>query len=131
CTPSSTRASPSKRPSTRSWEGRSRRSASGEARPTTVEIRLDYERPLSNIEPTPFGDKYTLVEHIATGGMAEVYRAHYSGIEGFAKELVVKRLREEFVERPDVVRMFLDEARVAATLTHNNVVHTYDLGELY
>jgi serine/threonine protein kinase len=86
---------------------------------------------LSNIEPTPFGDKYLLVEHIATGGMAEVYRAQYTGIEGFAKELVVKRLREEFVERPDVVRMFLDEARVAATLTHNNVVHTYDLGELY
>jgi serine/threonine protein kinase len=85
---------------------------------------------LSNIEPTPFGDKYLLVEHIATGGMAEVYRAQYTGIEGFAKELVVKRLREEFVERPEVVQMFLDEARVAATLTHNNVVHTYDLGEI-
>jgi len=86
---------------------------------------------LSNIEPTPFGDKYLLVEHIATGGMAEVYRAQYTGIEGFAKELVVKRLREEFVERPEIVQMFLDEARVAATLTHNNVVHTYDLGEIY
>jgi serine/threonine protein kinase len=85
---------------------------------------------LSNIEPTPFGDKYVLVEHIATGGMAEIYRAQYTGIEGFAKELVVKRLREEFAERPDVVQMFLDEARVAATLTHNNVVHTYDLGEI-
>ncbi|NVB41179.1 serine/threonine protein kinase [Pseudenhygromyxa sp. WMMC2535] len=86
---------------------------------------------MSNIEPTPFGDKYLLVEHIATGGMAEVYRAQYTGIEGFAKELVVKRLREEFVERPEIVQMFLDEARVAATLTHNNVVHTYDLGEIY
>jgi serine/threonine protein kinase len=85
---------------------------------------------LSNIEPTPFGDKYVLVEHIATGGMAEIYRAQYSGIEGFAKELVVKRLREEFASRPSVVQMFLDEARVAATLTHQNVVHTYDLGEL-
>ena len=85
---------------------------------------------MSNIEPTPFGDKYVLVEHIATGGMAEIYRAQYSGIEGFAKELVVKRLREEFAARPSVVQMFLDEARVAATLTHQNVVHTYDLGEL-
>jgi serine/threonine protein kinase len=84
---------------------------------------------LSNIEPTQFGDKYVLVEHIATGGMAEIYRANYSGIEGFAKELVIKRLREEFAARDDIVRMFLDEARVAATLTHNNVVHTYDLGE--
>jgi serine/threonine-protein kinase len=85
---------------------------------------------LSNIEPTPFGAKYTLVEHIATGGMAEVYRAQYAGIEGFAKELVVKTLREEFAARPEVVEMFLDEARVAATLTHGNVVHTYDLGEI-
>jgi serine/threonine-protein kinase len=85
---------------------------------------------LSNIEPTPFGEKYVLVEHIATGGMAEIYRAHYAGIEGFAKELVVKTLRDEFAARPEVVGMFLDEARVAATLTHNNVVHTYDLGEI-
>ena len=85
---------------------------------------------MSNIEPTPFGDKYVLVEHIATGGMAEIYRAQYAGIEGFAKELVVKTLREEFAARPEVVEMFLDEARVAATLTHNNVVHTYDLGEI-
>ena len=71
-----------------------------------------------------------LVEHIATGGMAEIYRAQYAGIEGFAKELVVKTLREDFAARQDVVGMFLDEARVAATLTHNNVVHTYDLGEI-
>jgi len=85
---------------------------------------------LSNIEPTPFGEKYVLVEHIATGGMAEIYRANYAGIEGFAKELVVKMLRDEFVTRPAVVEMFLDEARMAATLTHNNVVHTYDLGEI-
>lgn len=85
---------------------------------------------MSNIEPTPFGDKYVLVEHIATGGMAEIYRAHYAGIEGFAKELVVKTLRQEFAARPEVVSMFLHEARIAATLHHNNVVHTYDLGEL-
>ena len=85
---------------------------------------------MSNIEPTPFGDKYVLVEHIATGGMAEIYRSQYAGIEGFAKELVVKTLREEFAARTEVVEMFLDEARMAATLTHNNVVHTYDLGEI-
>lgn len=81
------------------------------------------------MEPTPFGEKYLLVEHIATGGMAEIYRAQYSGIEGFAKEMVVKRLRDEFSAREDVVEMFLNEARIAATLTHNNIVHTYDLGE--
>ncbi|MGB1699365.1 MAG: serine/threonine protein kinase, partial [Nannocystaceae bacterium] len=86
-------------------------------------------RTLTAMEPTPFGEKYLLVEHIATGGMAEIYRAQYSGIEGFAKEMVVKRLREEFSAREEVVEMFLNEARIAATLTHNNIVHTYDLGE--
>ena len=71
------------------------------------------------MQPTPFGDKYILTEHIATGGMAEIYRAQYTGIEGFAKELVIKRLRNEFKGRADVVQMFLDEARIAASLTHN------------
>ena len=59
---------------------------------------------MSNIEPTPFGDKYVLVEHIATGGMAEIYRAQYSGIEGFAKELVVKRLRDFFRSAGEALR---------------------------
>jgi serine/threonine protein kinase len=120
-------------PWTSSWDAPSRRSASGDARETLGDVRrnpVGFGATLSNIEPTPFGDKYLLVEHIATGGMAEIYRAQYAGIEGFAKELVVKTLREEFAARPEVVGMFLDEARVAATLTHNNVVHTYDLGEL-
>lgn len=105
-------------------------SGSGEPLGGRRDNPVGFGATLSNIEPTPFGDKYLLVEHIATGGMAEIYRAQYAGIEGFAKELVVKTLREEFAARPEVVGMFLDEARVAATLTHNNVVHTYDLGEL-
>ncbi len=84
---------------------------------------------MSNIEPTPFGDKYLLVEHIATGGMAEIYRSQYTGIEGFAKELVVKTLREEFAARRDVVQMFLDEARVAGLLRHSNIVSVLDVGE--
>lgn len=82
------------------------------------------------IDPIEFGDKYLLVEHIATGGMAEIYRAQYTGIEGFAKDLVVKRLREEYAKRPEVVEMFLNEAKVSASLTHNNIIHTYDLGEI-
>lgn len=87
--------------------------------------------PVSDaIEPIEFGDKYLLVEHIATGGMAEIYRAQYTGIEGFAKDLVVKRLREEYAKRPEVVEMFLNEAKVSASLTHNNIIHTYDLGEI-
>ena len=62
--------------------------------------------------------------------MAEIYRANYSGIEGFAKELVIKRLREEFALRPTVVQMFLDEARIAAQLSHPNVVGIVDVGQV-
>ncbi|HEY2745714.1 MAG TPA: protein kinase [Polyangia bacterium] len=78
-------------------------------------------------EPTPFG-KYELVTRLAVGGMAELYLARARGIPGFEKYLVIKRILRERTKDPEFVRMFLDEARVAATLDHPNVVHIYDVG---
>ena len=77
--------------------------------------------------PTPFG-KYELVTRLAVGGMAELYLARTRGIPGFEKYLVIKRILRERTKDPEFVRMFLDEARVAATLDHPNVVHIYDVG---
>ncbi len=77
--------------------------------------------------PTPFG-KYELVTRLAVGGMAELYLARARGIPGFEKYLVIKRILRERTKDPEFVRMFLDEARVAATLDHTNVVHIYDVG---
>ncbi|MEZ4367849.1 MAG: serine/threonine-protein kinase [Kofleriaceae bacterium] len=73
--------------------------------------------------------RYEVISHLATGGMAEVYLARTSGLQGFSRHVVVKRIRSEFVGDPRFVRMFLDEARLAATLHHRNVVQVYDVGQ--
>jgi serine/threonine-protein kinase len=59
--------------------------------------------------------------------MAEVFLAMARGIQGVNKLAVIKRLREP--DEPELVRMFLDEARLAARLNHPNIVHTYEIGE--
>jgi serine/threonine protein kinase len=72
--------------------------------------------------------KYEILERIAIGGMAEIYLARVSGISGFEKLVVVKRILPELATRPEYVRMFLDEARIAASLEHSNIVHVFDVG---
>jgi serine/threonine-protein kinase len=78
--------------------------------------------------PQPFG-KYTLVRPLASGGMAELFLAHQAGAGGFEKEVVVKRLLSSHAENVDFVKMFLDEARIAARLTHPNIAQIFELGE--
>src|SRR5687768_1738829 len=65
--------------------------------------------------------KYEILSHLASGGMAEVYLARASGIEGFERLVVVKRILPKWADNIDFVTMFLDEARLAATLQHPNV----------
>ena len=77
----------------------------------------------------PFG-KYQLVKRLARGGMAEVFLASQSGPEGFHRLVAVKRILPHLVDSQDFVRMFLDEARLAAQLSHPNVVHIYDFGKV-
>ena len=72
--------------------------------------------------------KYRLLRRLARGGMAEIFLAHATGIEGFEKLVVIKRILPEFVGNPEFVRMFLDEARLAATLHHPNIAQVYDVG---
>jgi tRNA A-37 threonylcarbamoyl transferase component Bud32 len=78
--------------------------------------------------PQQFG-KYTLLKRIATGGMAEIMLARMESIGGFEKEVVVKRLLPEHAENEQLVEMFLDEARIAANLTHPNITQIFDLGQ--
>ncbi len=78
--------------------------------------------------PTKFG-KYTLLKHIATGGMADIFLARQRGMGGFEKDVVVKRLLQTHTENQELVAMFLDEARIAANLTHPNIAQIYDLGQ--
>src|SRR6476661_6952061 len=82
---------------------------------------------MPNDSPTVYG-KYQLIELLARGGMAEVYKARAHGVEGFEKILVIKRILPELSENPRFVAMFIDEAKIAVTLTHANIVQVFDLG---
>ncbi len=73
--------------------------------------------------------KYTLRQKIATGGMAEIWLSEQQGPGGFTKELVIKRILPHLASDARFVEMFLDEARLAAKLSHPNIVQIYDLGE--
>ena len=73
--------------------------------------------------------RYRILRHLATGGMAEVYLARTSGPHGFARHVVIKRIRPELAGDPRVVRLDLDEARLAACLHHHNIVQVYDVGQ--
>ncbi|MCB9728374.1 MAG: serine/threonine protein kinase [Deltaproteobacteria bacterium] len=72
--------------------------------------------------------KYELLERIALGGMAEVYRARQEGPAGFEKELVVKRILPQHARDEQFIEMFLDEARLAVRLAHPNIVQIIELG---
>jgi serine/threonine-protein kinase len=71
---------------------------------------------------------YQLIKRLATGGMAQIYLARRRGAAGFEKLLVVKRILPHLAENDDFIKMFLDEARIAARLNHPNIVQIYDLG---
>jgi tRNA A-37 threonylcarbamoyl transferase component Bud32 len=83
---------------------------------------------LSQTTPEHFG-KYQLLEKIATGGMAEVYRARSFGMAGFEKIIVIKRVLDHMAADQEFVEMFIDEARIAVQLQHVNIVQVFDLGE--
>jgi eukaryotic-like serine/threonine-protein kinase len=72
--------------------------------------------------------KYRLIAEIAHGGMGIVYLAMAQGPRGFHKLVVVKELKPELVEEPTFLAMFLDEARLAARLSHPNIVQTNEVG---
>jgi serine/threonine-protein kinase len=74
--------------------------------------------------------KYRLLTRLATGGMAEIFLARLSGAAGFQKHLVLKRILPQYAEDEHFVAMFLDEARIAAQISHPNVCQVFELGEL-
>lgn len=72
--------------------------------------------------------RYRVIDKIAAGGMAEVFRAESAGIEGFKKRVAIKRVLPHLSQKRQFISMFLDEARLCAQLTHSNVVQTFDIG---
>ena len=77
----------------------------------------------------PFG-KYYLTEKIATGGMAELFRAKRIGVAGFEKLLVIKKILPHLSLHEEFVSMFINEAKIAAQLSHTNIAQIFDLGKI-
>jgi serine/threonine-protein kinase len=75
----------------------------------------------------PFG-RYRLQKRLARGGMAEVFLAQLQGAEGFERRVAIKRILPHLSDSDEFRGMFMDEARLAAMLSHPNVVHVYDFG---
>src|SRR5262245_22848341 len=72
--------------------------------------------------------RYKVLEKIASGGMAEVFRAESAGLEGFKKTVAIKRVLPHLSEKKQFMGMFLDEARLSARLSHSNCVQVFDIG---
>jgi tetratricopeptide (TPR) repeat protein/tRNA A-37 threonylcarbamoyl transferase component Bud32 len=84
---------------------------------------------MSNFKPIRFG-KYLILDKIATGGMAELFRAKITSVEGFEKLVAIKKILPNLTQDSNLVNMFIDEAKLAAMLTHQNIVQIYDLGSM-
>jgi serine/threonine protein kinase/tetratricopeptide (TPR) repeat protein len=79
--------------------------------------------------PRPFG-RYVLTRLIGEGGMAEVYQASVRVAEGLTKWVVIKKIRADFADDRDFTRMFVDEAKIALSLNHANIVQVFDFGQI-
>src|SRR5678816_977528 len=73
--------------------------------------------------------RYEVLKHLAKGGMADVLLARASGLGGFERHFVIKRIREELAQDAQFVEMFVAEARLAGSLHHHNIVQVQDIGE--
>jgi hypothetical protein len=76
------------------------------------------------------GSRYVLLQRIGGGGMAEVHLAVSVGERGFRRPCVVKRLRPELAEDAKAVAQFTDEATLASSLVHANIVPIFDFARV-
>jgi serine/threonine protein kinase len=74
--------------------------------------------------------RYTILSKIADGGTAEIFLAKQTGAFGFEKLVVLKRIFDTFSSDPQFRHMLIDEAHIAMTLSHSNIVQVLDLGEV-
>jgi TonB family protein len=84
---------------------------------------------VSTSGPDRFG-QYEILERIASGGMAELYKARLSGVEGFQKIVAIKKILPHLADNEEFIAMFANEAKLAAQLNHPHIVHIFDLGKI-
>ncbi len=78
------------------------------------------------MESKILGGRYQLLEKIGMGGMAIVYKALDDLLSRY---VAIKILREEYKENEEFIRRFKVESQAAASLSHQNIVQIYDVGE--
>jgi eukaryotic-like serine/threonine-protein kinase len=107
----------------------------GRSTPSGIPTAYVWARSLRNprvvTDPSTLGG-YRLIAELGRGGMADVYLTAVEGPTGtgFTKLAVVKKLRAHLAEDPELVAMFMDEARLTAKLTHPNVVQLFEVGHV-
>ena len=74
--------------------------------------------------------RYILLERIAIGGMAEIFKAKAPGLGGFEKILAIKRLHPRYSQDVDFIDMLIDEARITVQLNHSNIGQIFDLSKV-
>ncbi|HVG60488.1 MAG TPA: serine/threonine-protein kinase, partial [Hyalangium sp.] len=82
---------------------------------------------LRPFRPQPFG-RYTLLSHLATGGMGEIYLARLEGVQGFEKLCVIKKILPQLAEDHEFVDRFVGEARTLVKLSHGSIAQVLDMG---
>lgn len=75
--------------------------------------------------PERFAERYQVLRRLGRGGMAQVYKARDLSLH---REVAIKVLREDYIDDPDFLARFRQEARAAANLVHPNIVTVYDFG---
>lgn len=71
--------------------------------------------------------KYRVIKRLEAGGMAEVFVGEATSVQGFKKQVAIKRVLPHLAQNHDFIEMFLDEARLSARLTHANIVSVFDI----
>ncbi|HEX7664433.1 MAG TPA: serine/threonine-protein kinase, partial [Polyangiaceae bacterium] len=97
--------------------------------PKPPESGTDVDAAASDGLPKRFG-KYTLLRKLAQGGMAELFLALQKSVAGFEKLIVIKRILPAMNADRAFIDMLLHEARIAATLSHPNIVQIFDVGQV-
>ena len=84
-------------------------------------------QPVAALNNAIFG-RYRLLDRLGAGGMSELFVAEATGVEGFTRHFVLKRLRPELARDKEAVAQFIEEARLQAGLVHSNIVPVFDFG---
>lgn len=86
-----------------------------------------FTQPRTSPPPHMAEHKYRVIKRLEAGGMAEVFVGEAVSVQGFKKQVAIKRVLPHLAQNPDFIEMFLDEARLSAKLTHANIVSVFDI----